>query len=339
MRVLHLSPGKLYGGVETLLATLARLRHLVPGMDPEFGLNHRGRLWLELMAAGVPVHELGDVRFRRPWTVLAARRRLRAIPPPDVVVCHGSWPHAVYAPAVAGRSVYFAHAQPGRGWVDRLAARTRPAVVIANSRFTADGVANLFPGVPTTVVYPPVEVADRSAARDRLRAEYRVSAETVVILMAARPEAGKGRAIFIQALTELQCFPGWVAWVAGGPREPSTELVRFLGPRSDVPDLMAAADIYCQPNTGPEGFGLTFAEALAAGTPVVTSAVGGAVEVVSPGCGLLTAPGDPGAVAEALAELIENRELRRSLGVAGPARVRALCDPAKQLEALRSAVL
>jgi glycosyltransferase involved in cell wall biosynthesis len=326
-----------YGGVETLLVTLARLRHLCPGMEPEFGLNHRGRLWDELTAAGALVHDLGPVRFSRPWTVRAARRRLWPLSP-EVVVCHGSWPHAVYAPAAAGRLVYFVHARPGRGWVDRLAARTRPAAVVANSRFTAEGVAGLFPGVPATVVYPPLEVTDRSAARDRLRAEFRVSAETVVVLMAARPEAGKGYAIFLDAVHQLRDFPGWVAWVAGGPPGPLTERVRFLGPRSDVPDLMAAADIYCQPNTGPEGFGLTFAEALAAGLPVVTSAIGGALEVVSPDCGLLTAPGDAGAVAEALAGLIGGADLRRALGAAGPARVRALCDPATQLEKLRRAV-
>src|SRR5262249_40040296 len=51
--------------------------------------------------------------------------------------------------------------------------------------------------------------------------------------------------------------------------------VRFLGQRSDVSRLMAAADVYCQPNTGPEPFGLVFVEALHAGLPVITSGFGG----------------------------------------------------------------
>ena len=46
--------------------------------------------------------------------------------------------------------------------------------------------------------------------------------------------------------------------------------VRFLGQRTDVPDLLAAADVFCQPNTGPEPFGIAFVEALYAGLPVVT---------------------------------------------------------------------
>ena len=47
-----------------------------------------------------------------------------------------------------------------------------------------------------------------------------------------------------------------------------------------VPRLMAAADIYCQPNTTPEPFGIAFVEALAAGVPVVTTAMGGPLEIV-----------------------------------------------------------
>ena len=69
LKVLHLSAGNLYGGIETFLTTLARMRHLAPGMEPEFGLCFRGRLWDELVATGVPVHDFGPVRLSRPWTV------------------------------------------------------------------------------------------------------------------------------------------------------------------------------------------------------------------------------------------------------------------------------
>src|SRR5207244_6281041 len=52
------------------------------------------------------------------------------------------------------------------------------------------------------------------------------------------------------------------------------ERVRFLGLRNDVPALMRAADVYCQPNTDSEGFSLAFVEACLAGLPIVTSALG-----------------------------------------------------------------
>ena len=57
--------------------------------------------------------------------------------------------------------------------------------------------------------------------------------------------------------------------------------VRFLGERRDVPLLMRAVDLFCQPNEGPEPFGVVFAEALLSGVPVVTADTGGAPEIVS----------------------------------------------------------
>ena len=100
MKVLHLSSGNLYGGVERMLVTLAKYRASVPEMIPEFGLCFRGRLWDELTATGVPVHDLGAVRVSRPWTVWKARRKAAALLPKfDVAITHMNWPHAVFAPA------------------------------------------------------------------------------------------------------------------------------------------------------------------------------------------------------------------------------------------------
>src|SRR5262249_29633751 len=131
LRVLHLSAGNLYGGIETYLATLARYRHLAPEMEPHFGLCFRGRLWEELTAAGVPVYDLGPVRISRPWTVLRARRRLRSLLGETgfaAVLTHGCWPHAVFAPVVRRAGVRLANAVHGElshpTWLDRWAART-----------------------------------------------------------------------------------------------------------------------------------------------------------------------------------------------------------------------
>jgi glycosyltransferase involved in cell wall biosynthesis len=93
-----------------------------------------------------------------------------------------------------------------------------------------------------------------------------------------------------------------------------------------VPALLTAADIHCQPNTAPEPFGIAFVEALFAGIPVVTTRLGGAVEIVNDTCGVLVPPGDPTALATALEELISNDANRESLGSNGPARAAGLCD-------------
>jgi glycosyltransferase involved in cell wall biosynthesis len=351
--------------VETLLTTLARLRHLAPEMEPEFGLCFHGRQWDELAAAGVRVHDLGPVRVSRPWTVLRARGRLRrvlAASRPDAAVCHGGWPHALLAPVVrrAGtRVVFTAHGfLAGRHWVERWAARTPPDVAVFNSRATAATVAAVFPGVKAEVVYYPVAptpVADPQAVRAEVRAGLGTAADTVVILQASRLEWWKGQRAMVAALARLRDVPGWECWVAGGPqtageeeylselkaaveRDGVADRVRFLGQRSDVPRLMAAADVFCQPNTGPEPFGIVFVEALYAGLPVVTSGFGGAVEIVDDSCGVLTPPGDAEAVAAALSGLVRDPDRRRALGARGPDRARALCDPARQMRRLADCV-
>jgi len=95
------------------------------------------------------------------------------------------------------------------------------------------------------------------------------------------------------------------------------EAVRFLGHRDDLPVLLAAADVVALPSRG-EGLPLAVLEALAAGRPVVATDVGGNREAVEDGrTGRLVAPGDPGALAVAIAELLADGEARRRIGEQG----------------------
>ena len=201
------------------------------------------------------------------------------------------------------------------------------------------------------VWYLPVSPPSVSATRAEIRSEYGTPADAVVILQVSRLERWKGHAVLIDALSCLSGLPNWECWVVGGAQKAGekqyrAELraaarrggiasrVRFLGQRSDVPRLTAAADIFCQPNTGPEPFGIVFVEALYAGLPVVTSSIGGAAEIVTADCGILTPAGDARAVAGALATLVRDPQLARTIGAAGPARARELCHPENQLAAL-----
>jgi glycosyltransferase involved in cell wall biosynthesis len=115
--------------------------------------------------------------------------------------------------------------------------------------------------------------------------------------------------------------------------------VRFLGQRSDVPSLLAAADIFSQPNLGAEPFGIVFIEALAAGLPVVTTAMGGPKEIIDDSCGLVSPPGNADQVAASLRRLIDSTELRFRLGQHGPARAIELCDPGGRIPDLHTALL
>src|SRR5438876_341064 len=99
MRILHVSAGNLYGGVETLLLTLARQRDLCSEMTPQFAVCFEGRLSSELRQAGVLVYCLDEVRVRWPWTVWQARRKLMEVLKRhgcDVVVCHSAWAQAIF---------------------------------------------------------------------------------------------------------------------------------------------------------------------------------------------------------------------------------------------------
>jgi glycosyltransferase involved in cell wall biosynthesis len=218
-----------------------------------------------------------------------------------VVVCHACWPHALFGPVVrrSGRPlVFWMHDRAGDGhWPERRAARTVPDLVLVNSHSTAETLPRLFPGVPHEVLYYPVAAAavDRVEARVRVRRELGTAADAVVIIQVSRLEPWKGQSLLIAALGRLREQAGWVAWLAGGAQRPHEQVYldrlqaearalgiadrfRFLGQRSDVPHLLAAADIHCQPNTGPEPFGIAFVEALYAGLPVVSTRLGGALK-------------------------------------------------------------
>ncbi len=102
--------------------------------------------------------------------------------------------------------------------------------------------------------------------------------------------------------------------------------VQWLGLRSDVPELLAAADVFVLPSLQ-EGFPMVVLEALAAGKAVVATEVGAISKVVRDGeNGLLVPPGDARALAGAIGYLLHDPALRRRLGDNGRALVREHFD-------------
>lgn len=93
-----------------------------------------------------------------------------------------------------------------------------------------------------------------------------------------------------------------------------------------------AADVYVHPARA-ESFGLTIAEAMASGTPVVASRVGGIPEIVDASSGILVDVGDPRAFARAISTLLEDPHLRASLGQAAAERVIRLFTLDRQADA------
>jgi len=99
---------------------------------------------------------------------------------------------------------------------------------------------------------------------------------------------------------------------------------RFVGPRTDIPNILAAADIMCHP-AYVEAFGRVILEAMASGVPVIGSAIGEIPEILSYGeAGVLVRPGDEEGLADAIMRLDEKRELRAELAAKAFRRVNDL---------------
>jgi glycosyltransferase involved in cell wall biosynthesis len=152
------------------------------------------------------------------------------------------------------------------------------------------------------------------------------AAGPVRLLMVGRHAPQKDHETLFRALARLRDKSWTLDLVGTGPDEDRhkalacelglAQRVQFLGYRKDVPELMAAADVYVLISRW-EGLPLSIIEAMRAGLPTVGSNVGGCREMVLQGeTGYLAARGDAASVARHLATLIDNRDQLRRLGTA-----------------------
>jgi glycosyltransferase involved in cell wall biosynthesis len=363
LSVLHVHSGNLFGGIERAILTCVENLHLAPSIRFEFALCFTSRFSEELSAAGQMIHKLPEVRVRNPVSIISARRNLRRLLEQkryDVVLCHSPWSHAIFAPVIrlAGiPELFWAHARfTGKHWLERWARRSKPELVISNSDYSDQSVTQIFPGIPHQVLRCPVNTKSvllSPAERSGVRTEFKTPDVAVVIMQVSRMEAGKGHEELLSAAATFPKDLRWYIWFVGGAQRDRErkylehlkavaaklgliERVRFIGERNDVPRLLAAADLLCQPNTSADSFGLVFVEALSQSLPVVTFAMGGPAEIVDETCGVLLPPGRTDALAMQLERLIADGDLRRRLGESGPARAKALCDPVIILPQLES---
>jgi glycosyltransferase involved in cell wall biosynthesis len=272
-----------------------------------------------------------------PQSVLRIRRELRALAP-DVVHLHSG--HANWLGGLAARQLRLPALTTRR--MDRPVKRNlrtryfygscvRRAVAISTSvarQLLAGGVPEAMVRVVRSAVDPGALHPQRS--REATRAAEGLDAASPLLLAAAALVRRKGLDVLLRALAALGGRGLEPAlWIAGeGPERASLERlarglglgsrVRFLGQRRDVPDLLLACDVFVLPSLR-EGLGVAALEAMVLGRPVVASRAGGLREAVDhERTGLLVPPGDPRALADALARLLEAPELRRRLGEAGP---------------------
>lgn len=180
----------------------------------------------------------------------------------------------------------------------------------------------------------------------RVREELGIARGVPVLVSVAVLREEKQLHLLIQAAAELaREFPGLRLLIAGGgPLHDElaglaaqlgiADAVRLLGPRRDVPDVLAAADVAVLCSRF-EGTPLSVLEYMDAGLPVVASRVGGLPHVIEHGVhGLLTEPNDAHALAGGIRELLSDPGRARRMGAAGRERRRAEYDFGRTLRTL-----
>ncbi len=193
--------------------------------------------------------------------------------------------------------------------------------------------------------------ANRERFRRTLIQAYGLEPEVPVLLTVAMMRHGDKLASYRllgQALGRLRSRPWRLLVVGDGPARAEVEAA--LGPlRSRViwlgeldgealPAIYAGSDLYVWPAIG-EAYGMAFVEAQAAGLPVVGGRTGGVPDVVADGeTGRLVPIGDEQAFAAAVAELLDDADGRRAMGVCAGVRMRGDHDLSVAARALGSAL-
>jgi glycosyltransferase involved in cell wall biosynthesis len=188
--------------------------------------------------------------------------------------------------------------------------------------FTPSKIATIYNGIDVTT-YSPRSSSEKSRRRLAIPADSLV-AGTVGSLFKV-----KGLPYLLQAAKELKRrYPNFLLLIAGeGDQQPALQenaselglgdTVSFLGFRKDVPDLLAALDVYVCTSIS-EGLSLSILEAMAMSKPVVATNVGGNPELVLPEVnGFLVPPAQPSILADKVGELLDDSNLRRKLGRKG----------------------
>lgn len=337
------------GGTETQLVELAtRLDRRM--FEPIVCcLATAGALAPRLRANGIPVHALGFHGIRSPrykylpnlaggWRLLSGLWRLIRRERPAIV--HGMlfWAYVIgtFVGRAAGAPIVIASrrslglfktGKPHYSLLEWFADQMTDLFIANSEAVKADTIARERLDPSDIIVIPNgLDLTRFAQPPDAdLAASLDVTGRPCVIVVSNFIRY-KGHEYFLRAWREvLVQFPSAVALLAGdGVTRAELERmcddlnishsVRFLGVRSDVPALLAMADVYVHPSLQ-EGYSNALLEAMAAGKAVVATAVGGNVEAVSDGVtGLLVPPADSVALERAIARLLADSDRARAMG-------------------------
>ncbi|HET9464103.1 MAG TPA: glycosyltransferase [Gemmatimonadales bacterium] len=340
-RVVHYVDSDIFGGNEE--AALHLMAELDPARYEPVLLHHPdpgiARLLRGARDLGIRTHAVPRVTQRGRLTGVAGLWRAIRAERPAIFHAHLSWPlackYGVLAAWLARVPAIVATAQL---YVELRGHPRHPIALRPFRRIIAvsEAVKARYAGdlrIPTrklTVVRNGIRVPRPGRTPNpTLRAELVRGRPDYVVLTPARLHVQKGHAILLAAAAQV---PDATFVLAGeGPLRAELEqqahdlgVARrciFLGHRSDIPDLLAAADLLVLPSLY-EGLPVSVLEAMAAERPVVATAIGGTDEAITHELnGLLVPPGDPGALAAAIQRVRVDPALARRLAAAGRERV------------------
>jgi glycosyltransferase involved in cell wall biosynthesis len=335
--ILHTEASVGFGGQE--LRIVAEARWLVDhGWNVLVAAQPGSPLLDETRRLGVPAVA---ARMRSPVDLpaLAALRRL--IAERDVALVHthssvDSWLGGLAGrsrgrPVVRSRHVTIAIPRR-RGLVYRLAHRIitsgeAAARVVRRAGVPARRIVAIPPGVDTVRFHPGV-------GGDAVRRELALDAAPLVGLV-ANIRGSKGHNVFLDAARAVLAAQPAARFLIVGDgvgfddvRRRVTALgldaaVRMTGFRRDIPEVMAALDVLVLPSVRSEAASQVIPQALAVGTPVVASDVGGSGELIRDGStGRLVPAGDPPALAAAIVACLADPAAARAMAARGQALVR-----------------
>jgi glycosyltransferase involved in cell wall biosynthesis len=365
IRVVLLTPSLDPGGAERQMLLLARALPR-PEFDVRFlVMSERGSLAAEAEAIGLRVDVLGlnrDVFTRRPWrapwdVARSARRYLETARSVDVVdawlvpayTLAGAFQPLARVPVLLAGRRSTLDVERTRTWYREAAgsfAMARVTGVVANSQAAADDAIR-HEGLDASrvhVIRNAVEhVATPPQVRAELRAAWGAADDDLVVGLVGTFKPGKGQRLVADVAIRLRerCPRLRYVLVGDGPlrrdfeadlrRQGLDDVVRVHAGELDARRVYGAFDIAVQGSES-EGLPNAILEAAAAGRPIVATAVGGTTEIITPDVdGLLVERGDAAALAEALARLAGDCDLRGRLGDA--ARLRAAAFSPERLAA------
>lgn len=318
--MVHVASGREWRGGQRQVFLLARGMHASERASVRVVTGAGSQLAARLADHGVPVTAV-------PWEAgldpRAAVRLAAMVAPGMIVHAHDAHAHALVdlatrlrgGSAVATRRVDLAIGHPTR-WRRAHAAIALSAALAERLR-VAGVPSERIHIIPPAVEQPPPGGAEEKSSVDGIR---------IVCIAALTPE--KGVDVLIDAVPALHArFPALRVIVLGdGPERRSLQhridaagcghAIVLAGHVDDPEQLLSGAAVAVQPSRA-EGFGSSVLDALARGVPVVASDTGGLRDALVAGGGVLVPPGDPKALAGAIAALIDDPAERRRLAEAG----------------------